>query len=581
MSEHLIAFGSELKALGDGRVGGYLVVFTDEDNPDLTGDFFAKDTDFGLDEPRKVGVYYQHGRDEHLKSRRLGYAELSVTDAGVWMEAQLALRDEYERSIYDLIEAGKMGLSSGAVGHLVEREKTSKAYKITRWEIGEASITPTPAEPKTSVIPLKSLFPDEDEQAPETEPDASDDAVAVVASPVIEVSGVNEGETDMSEENNGRMDALEGSVKGLGDQINRVLSMLETAPAQSLGYVSADGGTADSHVKSFGDWALAVMRRDEKRLKNVYKATMVEGTGSTGGYMVPTEFSTMLLTAAEQASAIYARVARMNVSAPTGRLPYLDTFTAPTAGVGQTAQAGKVTTAKRTEAASYTETNAEFEQLEYRINDIASGLVRVSRELRADSVIAIEQLLTLLIRNAVSARLEYYILRGSGVGEPLGILNAPAKIDISPDSDGVFAYLDAVEMVTRFKAAGGSPLWIMHPGMLQDVAAFQVAASSPTTWTQDIASPLRGTLLGYPMVTSEHSSNPDSSGCVILADLQAYLFFQKGDLYVDFSDQRYFDTGEDAWRFGIRADGRPWWKGAQTLGSPTAYTVSPFVNFND
>lgn len=149
--------GSAVKDLGDGRVGGYLVRFSTQDDPDLTGDYFTKATDFG---PHQVTpVYYQHGMDERLQRRVLASdASLKVDDVGVWVEAQLALRDDYEKQIYALAQAGKLGWSSGTAPHLVERERTGKAYHIKAWPLGlDASLTPTPAEPRTLAVAMKSL----------------------------------------------------------------------------------------------------------------------------------------------------------------------------------------------------------------------------------------------------------------------------------------------------------------------------------------------------------------------------------------------------------------------------------------
>src|SRR3990167_4968523 len=43
----LVAFGAEVKALGEGRVGGYLVRFSTADNPDLMGEFFMAVEEIG------------------------------------------------------------------------------------------------------------------------------------------------------------------------------------------------------------------------------------------------------------------------------------------------------------------------------------------------------------------------------------------------------------------------------------------------------------------------------------------------------------------------------------------------------
>lgn len=156
-ADTLVCWGTEVKALGDGKVGGYLVVFSGPSDPDLTGDFFTEDTNFGTHKTSLV--FYQHGFDGTLKGRVLDdNAALKKDKVGIWVEAQLNMRDEYEKEIYGLAERGKLGWSSGTAGHLVERESMGKAYWIKTWLLGlDASLTPTPAEPRTSVVPLKSL----------------------------------------------------------------------------------------------------------------------------------------------------------------------------------------------------------------------------------------------------------------------------------------------------------------------------------------------------------------------------------------------------------------------------------------
>ena len=152
-----IYFGTAVKDLGNGKVGGYLVVFGSPTDPDLTGDYFTKSTDFDLERSNKTTIYYNHALDGTMKSRKLGTGELKVDDVGVFVEAQLELRDEYEKAIYGMAQKGKLGWSSGTASHLVERESKGSAFWIKAWALGlDASLTPTPAEPKTLAIPLKS-----------------------------------------------------------------------------------------------------------------------------------------------------------------------------------------------------------------------------------------------------------------------------------------------------------------------------------------------------------------------------------------------------------------------------------------
>jgi HK97 family phage major capsid protein len=148
----LIAMGGALKALPGGRVGGYLIMFGGQD---LTGEHFTSETDLKWSGGDTRPALYHHGQDETLNGQELGdgWKRIKTDDIGLWVETQLNLRDEYEQAIYDLTKAGKLGLSSGSAAHMILKEDNGK---ITRWPIVEGSFTPTPAEPRTTVLPLKA-----------------------------------------------------------------------------------------------------------------------------------------------------------------------------------------------------------------------------------------------------------------------------------------------------------------------------------------------------------------------------------------------------------------------------------------
>lgn len=158
--DELLQFGGEIKALGDGKVGGYLVRFTDAAHPDLQGDYFTDQTEFDVETGDRITLYYNHGFDPVLKNRKLGKGTVDIQELGVWVEAQLSMRDEYEHAIYEMAERGKLGWSSGTLSYLVEREpKGGGTYWIKSWPLGkDASLTPTPAAGPilTAVQPMKT-----------------------------------------------------------------------------------------------------------------------------------------------------------------------------------------------------------------------------------------------------------------------------------------------------------------------------------------------------------------------------------------------------------------------------------------
>lgn len=571
----LVSFGGEVKALdgNEGMVGGYLVRFSSAKDPDLTGDFFTADTDFG--EAEKTRVYYHHGGDGKIGKKKIGVGSLRKDAVGIWVDAQLDLHDEYEKAVYEMTKAGKMGWSSGTASHLVEREPVGKAKWIKSWPLGlDASLTPTPAEPRNAAVSLKTLLMDEQETAEE---DAGD-APNAVTGEHAQVKSLSDQSTkeDATMSDNPEIKALEEKMTGFSAALEKLTKLIEDAPAvRKAGYYSVDGGKADPNVKSFGDFLLAVKRGDTERLNTVYNSSksMTEANGTDGGWVVPEDYSTSLMQIVAQNSPILAAIERIPVAVPAGSWPALDQFITPTAGVGQTALAAGVKGTARKEGGAYTETEPDFTQIKWRVNSIG-GYVKATKELAADSAQSLDALLRGLFSVAIQAKEEFYVLRGSGAGEPLGVLNSAAAIGISPDTNSTFAYADAVEMTSRFKKMTNKSMWMAHQSILPDFAA--------STWVLGNSIMKLGEMGYGPLVLSEHLPQADNSGCVALVDWGAYRLWVRQGLTVDFSEHADFLNGNVVWRFDERLDGQPWLKKAITQADPQgSFTVSPFVYFND
>lgn len=594
MTEQLIYYGGAVKALGDGRVGGYLVRFGDANTTDLEGEYFSVKTDFGR--ASTSDVYYQHGLDAKLGQRVLGDGTLKADDVGVWIEAQLELRDEYEKAIYELVERGKMGWSSGTAPNLVSREPDGKAAHITRWPLGlDASITPTPAEPRNAALPLKSFIismtdsaPQEPEAAPEVRTDGDggdvdappDDAVIPIQSQVEVVMTDNENtNTEQDAPPAPALDSGQQQLAALSAQVKALTEYMENHPRISRsGGFTVDGGTADRNIKTLGDFFVAVMRGDQKRLREVYGATkaQTEGSGAAGGFLIPEEFRPLLQNALNLNTGIPSLVQTIPVQAPSGRVPALDYTIVPTAGSGESAEAAGVGTNIRAEGGAYQEESANFEMIQFTVSDAVSGYVRVSRELSEDYA-AIEAILTQRIAIAIGAKMERNILRGSGVGEPLGILNWGGLVTVDEATDNTFVVGDADNMLARFKGVMGQPVWVIHPSIITSIAAFERGTGGAVFQT-NISGALSQSLHGYPIIMSQHLPQVGTDGYAILADFSSYGLFARGGIYVDYSEHADFMNGNNTWRFGQRVDGKPLMTGNITLAGPgNAYTVSPFV----
>lgn len=631
-ADQLLSFGSEVKALGSGKLGGFLVRFTDENKPDITGDFFTNKTDFDFTTGEKATVYYNHGLDSTLKKRKLGQATLTMQDAGIWAETQLELRDEYEKRIYAMAEASKLGWSSGTLPNLVEREAVGKAFWIKSWPLGkDASLTPTPAAGlvATQVTTIKSWADATKGLQVDWTKDVGDTSKPNTKAKSGDGSGQSSlwhrfqsGVKKMTDERTEQeifeqqfdkalnswkvkaidepMNAQSTKLDALSKSVGDLLKVLENSPKDRRGQpiVSEMGGKSDEQIKSFADFLKAVQRKDSKRLMSVYHSYKMEDdegetkdigadTGAGGGYLIPTEYSASLLQITPQSSPILSRVQMIPVSTTSGMWPVLDQYITPSAGSGQTAFAAGVTAAEVASGSAggtLPEVSPGFEALQWRIHKIG-GYTQVDNELMSDSPLAIEALLRALFNVAVSAKHEYYVLRGGGTGsgQPLGILNSTCVVNVTPGTNNLFSWVDVGAMQAHHKMIGTqAPVWIWHPSVWPDVITMEVGTAGGAVWTANMQAAQGKQLNGYEYFQSEHLPQANNSGDVILADLFAYLLFRRQEISIAYSEHAGFLTDQATWRFTARADGMPWMRAPITLSDPTgSYTISPFVIHND
>lgn len=154
-----VYMGTSVRAYDDGRVEGMLVPFTTAQEKDYYQTYFDKRTDYGLDAFPVVNApaLYQHGLDQTLQVKPVGrVTRLRVDDVGLWVEAQLALKDEYDKAVHALAKRGLLSWSSGALPQSVIEAEDGH---IDRWYIIEASLTPTPATPngRTQISAIRSI----------------------------------------------------------------------------------------------------------------------------------------------------------------------------------------------------------------------------------------------------------------------------------------------------------------------------------------------------------------------------------------------------------------------------------------
>ena len=582
-----------LKAIDDESltVAGYGVVWGGKD---LEGEYFTRDTDFWFDRiTERPMTLYDHAQDGAIKRTVIGrVARKAVDDVGLWIEAQIDRANQYADAIQGLVEKGILGWSSGAVGHLTDRDKDGR---ITSWPVVEFSLTPTPAEPRTlGVSALRSLaesepavkawIPEEADKAASEHAASSDEGATdnqnntqmEVLTMTEEVKEITQSQ-DNSELASMIVDGLNSTMADSMIKAMQAYAESQLPAAKGSSITVQDAVDAMEGTKSFGDWLLAVQRNDVKRLKNVYgsRKDLVEGTGTDGGYLVPEEFLAELVQVGDPyEEVVFPRARKIPGRRRSIRVPVLDQTGTPAANY-KIEYYGGVYAHWTAEAGAKTEVEPDFKQLELVAHKLA-GYTQASDELLADAAVGLDSMLRQLFAGAVRFRRDYAYLRGTGIGQPLGILNSGALLTTARDVANQISANDIHSMLSIFLPTSigrSSTAWIASPGTME----FLLALGDGTNyiWQPDAQGGIPMYLYGIPIMFSEKLPWLGTQGDILLADFSYYYIYDRQGLQIDVSEHYAFVNDLTTWRFVYRTDGQP------SLSDPlyidTTHQVSPFV----
>lgn len=565
----LIAYGGEIKAAKNGNVSGYLVIFGTPSDADFDGDFFTKETDFGFTGEVKTPVYYHHGLDKTLKLRRLEKeATIGIDDVGVWIKTQLALRDEYEQAIDEmLIKRKKAGWSSGTASHLVERKAVGNAKQITRWHLGlDASITPTPNDYRNVVsikalqnepLQIKSLInslateTDQPEaNVPETAQavvhageagDVTETAVKSAANTALVLPQINaNGETKMADVQTPPVDEvaeLKSQVSTLQGQIDIILKApaiktAEIAQPESEAEIKAKDNEAA--IKAFEHYA-----RTGEYSKGL-KAAYAEGTSSTGGYLVPTQYSNELVMQRRYLSILRAAGAKVIKVAGT------NSFKVPT----MTDSTAAILTA---EAGAFSEVEATFGETAF-VPYKYTKLVKASDEVLNDTRIPLMDIIGPDATQAFAAAENAAFTTGTGSSQPQGVVTGASA---GVTAAGVAA-ITADEVIDLYHSL--ADLYRMNAvWMMSDTALKLIRKLKDTTnqylWSPGLAAGEPSTILGRPVYVNNSIAVPATGvKSVLFGDLSYFWIADFGGEEMKRLNELYAGNGQVGFRWYSRFD---------------------------
>lgn len=306
-----------------------------------------------------------------------------------------------------------------------------------------------------------------------------------------------------------------------------------------------------------------------------------------GGFLVMQEQGALIEKDAFDTGVISRRVTRIPLTNPSSngiKLPYVD----------ETSRAngsrwGGIRVYWADEGEEKTASKPKLGRIELSLKKVV-GLFYITDELAQDSG-AMGTIANRGFREELGFALDDAIIRGTGAGQPLGILNAPATISVPKESGQaaatvVFANINKMwdRLPPRSKSQAA---WFMNQEVEKELRKMfipftnvagteNVGGSAVFMPPGGVSGSPYGTIFGRPAIPIEQAEALGTVGDIILMDPTQYLMIEKGGIQTASSIHVRFIYDEQVFRFVMRVDGQPGWKSPLTPYKGTA-TLSPFV----
>lgn len=320
---------------------------------------------------------------------------------------------------------------------------------------------------------------------------------------------------------------------------------------------------------------------DECRLATKTTGHMSEADDAQGGFLVPEEFRAQLMQTLIEASSIRSRCTVIPMATNRIGIPTVNDST------HASSTHGGIILYRPGEGGTKNPSKPAFGKVLLTLHKLI-GLIYASDELLEDSPISIEPLINTMFGQAFGFQEDEDFINGTGAGQPLGVLNAPCLVTQAKETGQAAATIvteNIVKMWSRLlPQSQKNAVWMANSDCFPQLATMSLAVGTGGSLaglmqsTGATGTPVM-TLMGRPLILTEHTQTLGAVGDIILCDWSQYLVGQKAGgsaIQTASSIHIAFTTDETAFRFVLRYDGQPWPLSDLTPRHSTA-TLSPFV----
>lgn len=283
---------------------------------------------------------------------------------------------------------------------------------------------------------------------------------------------------------------------------------------------TATGRASESYKNAF--WNVMKHRSVPYDVVNELK----EATGENGGYLVPTEFERTLVQGLEEEN-IFRKIAHTIVTSSNDRkIPVVATHG---------------TAAWVEEGGAINDSDETFKQVTLGANKLATS-IKVSEELLADSIFALDAYLAQEFARRIGAEEEKAFLTGDGKNKPTGIFAATggAETGIETASETAITFDEIYDLFYSLKAPyRKNAVWIMNDSTVKAIRKLK-DSNGQYLWQPATGADTPDTLLNRPIYTSSYAPEIKAGQAAIafgdfnyywIADRQGRAFRRLVELY--------------------------------------------------
>lgn len=355
--------------------------------------------------------------------------------------------------------------------------------------------------------------------------------------------------------------------------------------------------------KHFGEYLMAIREATNSMGRNVDPRllplqasdddeTRAAGTGSNtqvpseGGFLVGTEMQGGLLEKVNQVSTMMNLCDRYTITAEGVDSIGFDMIDETSRETGS--RYGGVRIYHTDQLGQYTESRPKIAQHIFKPQKL-TGLWFASDEIMRDARIMGQRVGSLFAKE-MDFVIQDDIIRGTGIGMPLGLLNSNALVSTAKETDqtaDTILFENFVHMRGNLVISSrANAQWFLNSEVEEALTLMGliVGAGGAPVFLPDgsAASVPYNTLLGMPINLLEQNSAIGDVGDVILADMSQYPLVDLGGVDEASSIHFKFDYGQQAFRWTYRIYGAPQWAESVTPYKATSgKKVSPFVTLDE